>query len=240
MCVICYMSYRWPPCHVGTAVSCHACPCHGPSLRPTARHMGHRTVLRAWRATGSRGAVTERVVVWQSRRRSFGPEPRVELGRKWTTGGAGSVSGRRGAFAPLWWGARGGGLAGSRQSSPVRRRRPGGALPRAHKEEVCRRPGLLAREREEEEGRRSADGRPAAATATAMVTQRGARAVPATVPRPWPCRASVVSWAWPAAHDTHWPSCRAGTGTVRAMPCGPWVVPKGRVAGPWAAWPYIA
>jgi hypothetical protein len=24
------------------------------------------------------------------------------------------------------------------------------------------------------------------------------------------------------------------------VPCGPWAVPKGRAAGPWAAWPYIA
>jgi hypothetical protein len=40
-----------PPCQ-----PCRACPCHGPSLRPTTRHMGHRAVLTAWRAAGSTGA----------------------------------------------------------------------------------------------------------------------------------------------------------------------------------------
>jgi hypothetical protein len=98
---------------------------------------------------------------------------------------------------PLWWGARGGGLAGLGRSSPVRsrsRRRPGGALPCAHKEEVCRRPGLLVQGRDE--GRRSADGWPAAAAATAMATQRPAGAVPATMPRPWPCRGPMGRMAY--------------------------------------------
>jgi len=71
----------------------------------------------------------------------------------------------------------------------------------------------------------------------------GLAAVPATVPALWPCRARAVSWARPAAHALHGPPCRAGTGTVAAVPCGPWAVPKGRAAcratGPWAAWPYI-
>jgi hypothetical protein len=68
-------------------------------------------------------------------------------------------------------------------------------LPRAHKEEVRRRPRLLARGRDEEEGRRNADGRLAAAAATAMAMQRGAGAVPAIVPRPWPCPCRVMGLA---------------------------------------------
>jgi len=38
-----------------------------------------------------------------------------------------------------------------------------------------------------------------------------------------PCRPSgrAVSWARPVAHALHWPSCRAGTGTVPAVPCRP-------------------
>jgi hypothetical protein len=48
----------------------------------------------------------------------------------------------------------------------------------------------------------------------------------------------AVSWARPAAHDPHGPSCHASTGTLPAVPCRPWAVPKGRVvgraAGPWA------
>jgi len=71
----------------------------------------------------------------------------------------------------------------------------------------------------------------------------GLAAVPATVPALWPCCARAVSWARPAAHALHGPPCRADTGTVAAVPCGPWAVPKGRAAcratGPWAAWPYI-
>jgi hypothetical protein len=53
-----------------------------------------------------------------------------------------------------------------------------------------------------------------------------------------PCRAKAVSWARPAAHDPHGPSCRAGTGTLPVVPYRPWAVPKGRAvgraAGPWA------
>jgi hypothetical protein len=95
--------YRWPPCRVGTAscrvVSpCRACPCHGPSLRPTTRHMGHRAVLRAWRATGSTGS--RRRSAWQSGRAGGGASGRSQ---GWSSGGsgqqaavpAGSVSGRR-------------------------------------------------------------------------------------------------------------------------------------------------
>jgi hypothetical protein len=59
-----------------------------------------------------------------------------------------------------------------------------------------------------------------------------------TVPPCRPCRVKAVSWARPAAHDPHGPSCRAGTGTLSAVPCRPWAVPKGRAvgraAGPWA------
>jgi hypothetical protein len=51
------------------------------------------------------------------------------------------------------------------------------------------------------------------------------------------CRAKAVSRARPAAHDPHGPSCRASTGTLPAVPCRPWAVPKGRAvsraAGPW-------
>jgi hypothetical protein len=69
------------------------------------------------------------------------------------------------------------------------------------------------------------------------------RVVPATVPRTWPCRAGVVSWARVAAHAPHWPSCRAGTGTLPVVSCRPWAVPcrraVGRAAGPWAVWIYI-
>jgi hypothetical protein len=54
---------------------------------------------------------------------------------------------------------------------------------------------------------------------------------------PAPCR-RAVSWVRPAAHDPHGPSCRTGTGTLPAVPCRPWAVPKGRavgrVADPWA------
>jgi hypothetical protein len=60
----------------------------------------------------------------------------------------------------------------------------------------------------------------------------------AAVPAVPPCRAKVVSWARPAAHDLHGPSCRAGTGTLLAVLCRPWAVPKGRAVGratgPWA------
>ena len=68
-------------------------------------------------------------------------------------------------------------------------------------------------------------------------------AVPSTVLALWSCRARAVSWDRPTAHALHWPSCRAGTGTVPAVPCGPWAVPKGRAAcrasGPWAVWKSI-
>jgi hypothetical protein len=61
-----------------------------------------------------------------------------------------------------------------------------------------------------------------------------------TVPPCRPCRAKAVSWARSAAHDPHGPSCRAGTGTLSAVPCRPWAVPKGRAVGraayPWAVY----
>jgi hypothetical protein len=66
---------------------------------------------------------------------------------------------------------------------------------------------------------------------------------PPTVPRTWSCRARVVSWARPAAHALHWPSCRAGTGMLPAVPCRPWAVPcrraVGRAVSPWVVWKYI-
>jgi hypothetical protein len=46
---------------------------------------------------------------------------------------------------------------------------------------------------------------------------------------PVSCR--VVSWARPAAHTLHWPSCRAGTGTLPYVPCRPLVVPCRRAVG---------
>jgi hypothetical protein len=66
--------------------------------------------------------------------------------------------------------------------------------------------------------------------------------VPATVPLARSCRARAraVSWARSAAHALPWPSCRVDTGTLPAMSCLPWDVPKGRAAGPWAVWKYIA
>jgi hypothetical protein len=71
----------------------------------------------------------------------------------------------------------------------------------------------------------------------------GLAAVPATVPLPWPCRARAMSWARSAAHALHWPSGCAGTGTLQAVPCRPWAMPKGcavgRAAGPWAVWKSI-
>ena len=56
-----------------------------------------------------------------------------------------------------------------------------------------------------------------------------------------PCRPSGRAVPVPC----HGPGLRPMhcTGTVAAVPCGPWAVPKGRAAcratGPWAAWPYI-
>jgi hypothetical protein len=71
----------------------------------------------------------------------------------------------------------------------------------------------------------------------------GGWAVPPPCRSPLVVSARVVSWARPAAHARHGPSGRAGTGTVAAVSCRPWVVPKGRAvgraAGPWAVWKSI-
>jgi hypothetical protein len=65
----------------------------------------------------------------------------------------------------------------------------------------------------------------------------GGWAVPPPCRSPYAVRTRVVSWSRPTAHARHGPSGRAGTGTVAAVPCRPWAVPKGRavgcVVGPW-------
>ena len=67
-------------------------------------------------------------------------------------------------------------------------------------------------------------------------------AVPSTVPALWPCR--VMGQAGGPCTALAFVSCRHGHGSCRAVPSGPWAMPKGhaacRAASPWAVWKSIA
>jgi hypothetical protein len=203
-----------PPCQ-----PCRACPCHGLSLRPTARHMGHRAVLRERHVAGSTGA------------RGAGGRARDSVANMAADLRAGAKGGSRAAVPA-------GSVSGRRRCRCIRSALVGSSRWRTHRlgaELSCApAPGWSSATCPQGRGVPASwvpgartgrggrlDGAPqrgwpvTAATAMAIGDAAGAGAMTATVPHPWPCRARAVSWAWAAAHDMHWPSFRAGTGAVR-------------------------